>query len=226
MAYPKEKLAGMIDHTLLKKDATEEDILNLCVEAIQYGFKTVCIESQWLKVAVPKLKGSQVLPITVISFPEGNDSTEDKVKETENAVQAGAKEIDMVLNRNLMKAKNYSGVLEDIRQVVKAADGLPVKVILETSELTQNEKVIACALCKTAGAHFVKTSTGFSKSGATAEDVKLMREVVGPELGVKASGGVRTYSDAIKMIEAGATRLGTSASRAIVEGSESASGGY
>lgn len=226
MGYTKEKLAEFIDHTLLRKDATEAEILKTCEEAVRYGFKTICIESKWLKVAVPKLKGSKVLPITVISFPHGNSSTSDKVKETESALELGAKEIDMVLNRDLMRTKNYLAVLEDIKKVVDTAKGTPVKVILETSELSHDEKVIACALSKAAGAAFVKTSTGFSKAGATAEDIKLMREVVGPELGVKASGGVRTFADAIKMIEAGATRLGTSASIAIVEGTNAGAGSY
>ncbi len=222
----KENLAQSIDHTLLKKDATEAEILKLCDEAVRYSFKTVCIESQWLETATTKLKGSKTVPITVISFPQGNASTPDKVKETLTAVQRGAKEIDMVLNRELLKEKNYAAVLADIQKVVEASSGLPVKVILETSELNRDEKIIACALSKSAGASFVKTSTGFSKSGATVDDVKLMREVVGPTMGVKASGGVRTYEDAVKMIAAGATRLGTSASIAIVEGNASHSGGY
>ncbi len=226
MNFTKEKLAEFIDHTLLKKDATEPEILKICEEAVRYGFKTICIESKWLKVAVPKLKGSKVLPITVISFPHGNSPTSEKVKEVETALEYGAKEIDMVLNRDLLKEKNFLAVFEDIKKVVEASKSTPVKVILETSELSHDEKVIACALSKAAGASFVKTSTGFSKSGATQEDIKLMRETVGPTMGVKASGGVRTFADAIKMIEAGATRLGTSASISIVEGTESASGGY
>ncbi|NBX76594.1 MAG: deoxyribose-phosphate aldolase [Proteobacteria bacterium] len=215
-----EKLASLIDHTLLRKDATEPEFEKLCQEAVQYGFKTVCVEAQWLPFVTQKLKGSSVLPIAVVCFPEGTASSAEKIEKTRAAVKAGAQEIDMVLNRNLLKARKYDEVLQDIRGVVESAEKAPVKVILETSELNQEEKAIACALSKIAGAAFVKTSTGFSKSGATVEDIRLMRQVVGPEMGVKASGGVRSYEDAIKMVEAGASRLGTSASVAIVTGSK------
>jgi len=210
----------MIDHTLLRKDATEPEFQKLCQEAVQNGFKTVCVEAHWLPFVTQKLKGSSVLPIAVVCFPEGTAPTPEKIEKTKAAVEAGAKEIDMVLNRDLLKSRKYAEVLEDIRGVVEAAGGAPVKVILETSELNHEEKAIACALSKIAGAAFVKTSTGFSKSGATVEDVRLMRQVVGPEMGVKASGGVRSYEDAVKMVEAGASRLGTSASVAIVNGSK------
>ncbi|NBT58674.1 deoxyribose-phosphate aldolase, partial [bacterium] len=159
----------------------------------------------------------------VVCFPEGTAPTSEKIKKTQEAVAAGAKEIDMVLNRDLLKAKKYSEVLQDIKGVVEASGGAPVKVILETSELNREEKAIACALSKIAGAAFVKTSTGFSKSGATEEDVRLMRQIVGPEMGVKASGGVRSHEDAVKMVSAGASRLGTSASVAIVSGAQSQS---
>jgi deoxyribose-phosphate aldolase len=223
-------LQKYIDHTLLRPEASESDIVKVADEAIQNGFQGLCIEPKWLKTVVPRLKGSRTLAVTVISFPHGNDSTEEKCRQTAGAIRDGADEIDMVLNRDLLKERKYTSVYEDISQVVKTASGKPVKVILETSELTQAEKAIACALCKMAGASFVKTSTGFSKSGATVEDVKLMRSVVGPELGVKASGGVRSYEDAQKMIEAGATRLGTSSGIAIVRGpskeASSKSGAY
>lgn len=215
-----KNLASMIDHTLLRKDATEPEFQKLCQEAVQNGFKTVCVEAHWLPFVTQKLKGSSVLPIAVVCFPEGTAPTPEKIEKTKAAVEAGAKEIDMVLNRDLLKSRKYAEVLEDIRGVVEAAGGAPVKVILETSELNHEEKAIACALSKIAGAAFVKTSTGFSKSGATVEDVRLMRQVVGPEMGVKASGGVRSYEDAVKMVEAGASRLGTSASVAIVNGSK------
>lgn len=221
-----KKLAQYIDHTLLRPEATEAEIIKLCDEAVTHNFKTVCIEAKWLQTAAARLKGSKVLPITVISFPKGTDSTEKKYQDTLTAVQLGAQEVDMVLNRELLSQKKYAEVWKDIHQVVLGAGSVPVKVILETSELSDEEKRIACALVKAAGAHFVKTSTGFSKSGATENDIKLMRETVGEGFGVKASGGIRSYQDAIKMIAAGATRLGTSASISIVQGAQSSSGGY
>ncbi len=221
-----KSLAQYIDHTLLRPEATEQEIIKLCDEAVAHHFKTVCIEAKWLSTATTRLKGSKVLPITVISFPHGSDSTEKKHQDTLAAVKAGAQEVDMVLNRGLLAQKKYFEVWNDIHQVVLAAGTIPVKVILETSELSDTEKRIACALVKAAGAHFVKTSTGFSKSGATEADIKLMRETVGSEFGVKASGGIRSYEDAIKMISAGATRLGTSASIAIVQGAGGSSGVY
>ena len=170
---------------------------------------------------------TSVIPITVVSFPKGEDKVALKVADTLAAVKSGAREIDMVLNRTLLKKRDHGAVFDDIRAVVEAAGTLPVKVILETSELTLEEKFMACALAKAAGAKFVKTSTGFSKSGATVEDVRLMRHAVGPDLGVKASGGIRTTEDAQKMIEAGANRLGCSASIAILRGqAATTSGGY
>ena len=219
-------LAPYIDHTLLKPDAKESEIIQLCAEAKQFGFHTVCIEAKWLALAVRELKGSRVLPITVVSFPGGRDSTDSKVSQVRAALAAGAGEIDMVLNRESLAQFRYADVYQDISAVVAASSGRPVKVILETSELTEYQKVAASALCKAAGASFVKTSTGFSKSGATLEDVRLMRSVVGPGFGVKASGGIRTTQDALKMVEAGATRLGTSASVAIVQGVAASVGGY
>ncbi len=213
-----QNLAPFIDHTLLKREATQLEFEKVCAEAVKFGFKTVCVEIEWLPLVVEKLKDSSVLPIAVVCFPEGTAPTSEKIERTRAAIQLGAQEIDMVLNRKVLKEKNYFAVFSDIRAVVEAAGKIPVKVILETSELTQNEKVIACALSKAAGAAFVKTSTGFSSGGATVEDVRLMRQIVGSEMGVKASGGIRSLEDAIKMIEAGASRLGTSASVGIVSG--------
>jgi deoxyribose-phosphate aldolase len=219
--------AQYIDHTLLKPEATEAEVAKVCDEAREYSFKTVCVESKWIPMVAKRLKGTAVLPITVISFPKGEDPSPKKAADTLAAVQAGAKEIDMVLNRTLLKRRDHAAVFEDIQAVVEAAGAIPVKVILETSELTREEKLMACALCKAAGAKFVKTSTGFSKSGATVEDVRLMREAVGPEMGVKASGGIRTTQDAKNMLAAGANRLGCSASIAIVQGQAGGgAGGY
>lgn len=219
-------LAQIIDHTLLRPEATESDLKKLCAEAREHGFKTVCVLAQWLPLATELLLGSKTIPITVVAFPSGEGSPNEKAKETEAAITQGAKEIDVVLNRRWIKEKNYGMTHEELTAVVKAAQGYPVKVILETSELTDDEKKIACALAKSAGVSFVKTSTGFSKSGATEADVKLMREVVGPSIGVKASGGIRDLQTAMKMVNAGATRLGTSASVAIVRGDAAGTGGY
>ncbi len=212
-----ENLARSIDHTLLKPDATKAEIETLCKEALQYGFATVCINSTWVKLAAELLKGSTTLPIAVVGFPLGASSTQAKVFETQEAVKAGAKEIDMVIQLGALKGHDYALVLDDIRAVVEAAAPLPVKVILEMSTLTQEQKIIGCALSKAAGAAFVKTSTGFGSGGATVGDIELMRKVVGPKMGIKASGGVRTREDALKMIEAGATRIGASASISIVQ---------
>ncbi|MBI4925431.1 MAG: deoxyribose-phosphate aldolase [Bdellovibrio sp.] len=214
------ELAAFIDHTLLKPGATKEEILKICTEAKTYGFTTVCVNSTYIKLVTDVLKGSKTKPITVVGFPLGTASSASKVCEAKEALLAGAQEIDMVLNISALKGKDYSLVLNDIRQVVETVRPVSVKVILETASLTKNEKIIGCALAKAAGAHFVKTSTGFGGGGATIEDIKLMREVVGPDMGVKASGGIKTYEDAIKMIEAGANRLGTSSSVAIVTGSK------
>lgn len=219
-------LSAFIDHTLLRRDAKVEEFEKLCQEAIENKFKTVCVEISWLPYVVDKLKNSSVLPIAVICFPEGTASTEEKVEQAKIAIQAGAKEIDMVLNRVWLKAHDYEKVYQDIRRVVEACDGIPVKVILETSELTPEEKIISCTIAKLARAAFVKTSTGFSGHGAKVEDIQLMRKIVGPEMGVKASGGIRSYEDAVKMIEAGANRLGTSASVSIVKGEVNSSKTY
>ncbi len=217
---PTADVARAIDHTMLKPDATRADIERVCTEAAQHGFASVCINTTWLPLAVSMLQGSGVMPICVVGFPLGAALTEAKAAETHQAIQLGAAEIDMVVNIGALKSGDYDLVLKDIHAVVQAAQGRPVKVILETSKLNQEEKVAACALSKAAGAAFVKTSTGFGGGGATAEDVALMRAVVGPEMGVKASGGVRNLGDAHKMIAAGANRLGASASVAIVSGGQ------
>ncbi len=211
-------LAPYIDHTLLRPDATRDDLVKLCDEARKYGFATVCVNSANVALCGRLLQGCSTRPIAVVGFPLGAAATSAKTFEAREAIRAGAAEIDMVLNIGQLKAKNYAYVECDIQGVVEAAKPRPVKVILETGALTRDEKVIACALAKAAGAAFVKTSTGFGPGGATAEDVALMREIVGDEVGVKASGGVRTEADARRMVEAGANRLGASASVAIVTG--------
>lgn len=210
------ELAAHIDHTLLKPDATAEEIFRICTEARKYSFATVCVNSNNIPKVAELLKGSTVKPIAVVGFPLGAGSTASKAFEAREAIKAGAQEIDMVVNIGALKNKDYAFVLEDIKKVVEASQPYPVKVILETSNLNNEEKIIACALSKSAGAAFVKTSTGFGSGGATAEDVALMRRVVGDAMGVKASGGIRTFEDAAKMIEAGANRIGASASVAIV----------
>ena len=216
MADGPAPLASMIDHTLLKPGATHEDLVELCDEARRFGFATVCVSSGNVALCARLLEGCGVRPIAVVGFPSGTAATADKVRETREAISAGAAEIDMVLHVGRLKAKDYGYVESDIREVVQAARPRAVKVILETGALTRDEKVIACALAKAAGAAFVKTSTGFGPGGATAEDVALMRQIVGDDVGVKASGGVRTAADARRMVEAGANRLGASASVAIV----------
>ena len=216
-------IAQFIDHTLLKPEATREEVLKLCEEAKQYGFATVCVNSINVGTAARALHGSSVIAIAVVGFPLGAGLTSAKAFETREAVRCGAKEIDTVINIGALKAKDYALVQHDIEAVVQAAKPWPVKVILETSQLKDEEKVIACALSKAAGAAFVKTSTGFAQGGATAEDVALMRRIVGDDVGVKASGGVRSTEDAMKMIAAGANRIGASASIAIVMGTKSTS---
>jgi deoxyribose-phosphate aldolase len=209
-------LAAKIDHTLLKPDATLDEIKHVCEEARKYHFATVCVNSMYAGTAAELLRGSTTKAIAVVGFPLGAASTASKAFEAREAIRAGAQEIDMVINIGALKGRDYTLVLEDIRSVVEASKPYGVKVILETSSLNEDQKVIGCALSKAAGAAFVKTSTGFASGGATAEDIALMRRVVGPEMGVKASGGIRTYEDAAKMIAAGATRIGASASVAIV----------
>lgn len=220
------KLASMIDHTILKPDATKEDLKKVCDEAKQYHFATVCVNSSNVKFVAEQLRNSDVKAISVVGFPLGAGTTNAKVFETKEAIKAGAEEIDMVINIGELKSKNYQAVLEDIRQVVEASKPYKVKVILETSNLTKEEKIIACALSKASGAAFVKTSTGFSSGGATIEDIELMRIIVGNDMEVKASGGIRTTEDAEAMIKAGANRIGASASVAIVTGQKTQAGGY
>ncbi len=204
-------LNKMIDHTLLKPEATKEMIENLCREAKEFDFKSVCVNPYWVSTAYDELPDSDVLVCTVVGFPLGATTKETKFFETDFAVQEGADEIDMVINVGALKFKQYDVVLEDIKSVVQAANGRTVKVIIETCLLTDEEKVKACELSKEAGANFVKTSTGFSTAGANVEDVELMKSIVGDALEVKASGGIRDLDTALKMIEAGATRLGVSA---------------
>ena len=218
----KNELARMIDHTILKPEAKGEDVKKICDEALEYKFASVCVNPTRVKEAYEILKGSEVKVCTVIGFPLGATTTNTKVFETKDAIANGATEVDMVINIGRLKDKDYDFVKEDIKSVVEAAKGKALtKVIIETCLLTDEEKVIACKLAKEAGADFVKTSTGFSTGGATGEDIKLMRETVGPDLGVKASGGVRSLKDAEDMIENGATRIGASASIAICEGKTS-----
>lgn len=207
----------MIDHTLLKPEATKEMIENLCKEAKEYDFKSVCVNPYWVSTAYEELRDSDVLVCTVVGFPLGATTKETKFFETDFAVQEGADEIDMVINVGALKSKQYDVVLEDIKSVVQAANGRTVKVIIETCLLSDEEKVKACELSMEAGANFVKTSTGFSTAGAKVEDVELMKSIVGDKLEVKASGGIRDLDTALKMIEAGATRLGVSAGVQIVK---------
>ena len=212
----KEALAGYIDHTLLKPEATSDDIITLCEEAKQYTFASVCVHPSWVMNCLELLEGSPVIMCSVVGFPLGSNTSETKALEAEELVSLGVKEIDMVLNVGRLKEKDYTFVFEDIQQVVDTAGGADVKVILETCLLNEREKIAGCVLSKEAGAHFVKTSTGFSKAGATVQDIQLMRRVVGPEMGVKAAGGIRDYNTAIAMLRAGATRIGASASVDIV----------
>ena len=222
----REQIAGMIDHTLLKPDASADQIHKLCEEAAKYHFATVCVNSTNVGLAAKLLQGSGVKAIAVVGFPLGASTPASKAFETLEAIREGAGEIDMVINIGALKSKDYKLVYDDMKSVVEAAGIIPVKVILETSTLSIDEKIIGSALSKAAGAAFVKTSTGFGGGGATVEDIRLMRRIVGPEIGVKASGGVRTFEDAQKFIEAGANRLGASASVEIVTGHKSTEKGY
>ncbi|WP_243648686.1 deoxyribose-phosphate aldolase [Hazenella coriacea] len=217
-------IASMIDHTLLKPEATKEQIQVLCEEAKTHQFASVCVNPYWVKESASLLKGTEVKVCTVIGFPLGATTKEVKAFETREAIQQGATEIDMVLNIGALKSGDVDQVKEDIVAVVEAAQGMTVKVILETGLLTDDEIVQACELSKAAGAHFVKTSTGFGHGGATVEAVQLMRKTVGADLGVKASGGVRDHATVIQMIEAGANRIGASSGVAIVTGKEGKEG--
>jgi deoxyribose-phosphate aldolase len=214
------ELARMIDHTLLKADATAEDVRKLCDEARKYCFASVCVNSTNVARARAYLEGSGVMVCAVVGFPLGAMAPTAKAYEAREAVRAGAHEIDMVVNIGALKGRDYALVEEDIRKVVRSAAPARVKVILETGALSQEEKIIGITLSKIAGAAFVKTSTGFGPGGATVEDIQLMRRLVGQELGVKASGGVRTKEDAEKMKLAGANRIGASASVAIIGAAE------
>lgn len=210
--------AQMIDHTLLKADATKEQIKKLCEDAKEYGFASVCVNPTWVKYCSQQLSDSDVKVCTVIGFPLGATTSAVKAFETKNAIANGAQEVDMVINIGALKNGEDQVVLEDIQAVVAASNGNIVKVIIETCLLTTEEKLKACELTKKASAHFVKTSTGFSTSGATFEDVQLMRDTVGSEMGVKASGGIRSLEDMKQMIQAGASRIGASSGVQIMNG--------
>lgn len=213
-------VAKLIDHTLLKPDATPDQVAQLCYEARKYGFASVCVNPSYVKLCADLLTGSEVKVCTVIGFPLGASSPEVKAFETETALRDGATEIDMVINIGALKGRDYTLVARDIAGVVRIAHraNALVKVIIETALLTEEDKITACLLAKEAGADYVKTSTGFSGGGATAADIALMRRVVGPEMGVKASGGVKDYADAKSLVEAGATRIGASAGVKIIAG--------
>lgn len=218
--------AKLIDHTLLKADATKEQIVKLCKEAREYGFASVCVNPVWVETAAAELKGSDVKVCTVIGFPLGASTTAVKAAETKDAIHNGAEEVDMVLAIGLLKSGAYEKVESDIRAVTEIASNKAiVKVIIETSLLSEEEKKRACELSLSAGADFVKTSTGFSTGGATAQDVALMRKIVGNRAGVKASGGIRGLKDLQDMVEAGANRIGASSGVSIMNG-ESSTGGY
>ena len=216
MSMTKRELAKYIDHTLLKPEATREQIVALCREAREHGFASVCVNPVYVPVATEELAGSDVLVCTVAGFPLGASTPEAKASEARIAAAEGAKEIDMVLSIGVLKSGDSDHVEADIRAVVDAVPGATVKVIIETCYLTDEEKIAACRLARSAGAHFVKTSTGFGPAGATLADVRLMRRTVGDSMRVKAAGGIRTLEDALAMIEAGADRIGASAGIAIV----------
>lgn len=219
------QLAQYIDHTALTAEKNEQDILKLCDEAIEHGFYSVCVNSGYIPLAKTKLAGSNVKICTVVGFPLGANLTSVKAFETQEAIKAGANEIDMVINVGWIKSQKWDAVKDDIQAVFNACAGVPLKVILETCLLTKDEIVKACEICKAIGVAFVKTSTGFNKGGATVEDVALMKQTVG-DIGVKASGGVRDTETALAMIKAGATRIGASAGIAIVNGSQDTQSTY
>jgi deoxyribose-phosphate aldolase len=224
MPHSAPSIASLIDHTLLRPDAIRADIFELCREARDYDFASVCVNAYWVPFVAAELASSQVKVCTVVGFPLGATSTEAKVCETEAALAAGAQEIDMVLNIGALRGGEHPAVQQDIESVVKAAHsrGAIVKVILETALLDDDQKTTACLLAKAAGADFVKTSTGFGPSGATVHDVELLRRAVGPAMGVKASGGIRTLEDLNKMVAAGATRIGSSSGVKIVQAARAA----
>jgi deoxyribose-phosphate aldolase len=221
MEINKKNVAAMIDHTLLKQDASEEQIAKICEEALEYHFASVCVNPGYVAQCAEALKGSSVEVCTVIGFPLGATTSASKAFEAKDAIANGATEVDMVVNVGKIKSGNWDFVKDDIAAVVKAADKKAVvKVIIETCLLTDEEKVKVCQIAKEVGADFVKTSTGFSKWGAKPEDVALMRKTVGPDMGVKASGGIHNAEEALAMINAGASRLGCSAGIAVVNGLE------
>jgi len=217
-------IASYIDHTLLKPEASADQIKKLCEEAKEYKFYSVCINSSWVPLAAKLLRGTGVKVCAVVGFPLGAMDSRIKNYEARSAIENGASEIDMVLNIGALKAKDYKTVEEDIRWVLRGCRGTTVlKVIIETALLSEEDKIAACEIVKKSGAHFVKTSTGFSKAGATVEDVALMKRIVGPKVQVKAAGGVSSVEDALKMIRAGASRLGTSSGVKLVKGEKSTS---
>ncbi|OOF80255.1 deoxyribose-phosphate aldolase [Rodentibacter caecimuris] len=220
-----KSLAKYIDHTALTAEKNDQDILTLCDEAMKYGFYSVCINSGYIPLAKEKLAGSEVKICTVVGFPLGANLTSVKALETQEAIKAGANEIDMVINVGWIKSNKWQAVKEDIQAVLIACNGVPLKVILETCLLSKEEIIKACEICRELGVAFVKTSTGFSKGGATVEDVALMKKIVG-DIGVKASGGVRDTKTALAMIEAGATRIGASAGIAIISNSSDTQSTY
>lgn len=220
-----KQLAQYIDHTALTAEKNEQDIIKLCNEAIEHGFYSVCINSGHIPLAKEKLAGSNVKICTVVGFPLGANLTAVKAFEAREAIKAGATEIDMVINVGWIKSQKWDAVKQDIQAVFNACAGIPLKVILETCLLTKEEIVKACEICKKIGVAFVKTSTGFNKGGATAEDVALMKQTVG-DIGVKASGGVRDTETALAMIKAGATRIGASAGIAIINDSQDTQSTY
>ena len=221
----KKKLANLIDHTFLKPDATKDDILRLCEEAMNYGFWSVCVNPSYVSLAKNIIGDTTVKICSVVGFPFGANTPEVKAFEAEKAIRDGANELDMVINLGALKNKDYKMVKLDIRYVVKQAIYLQrdviLKVIIETGLLSDRDKAIACKIVKESGANFVKTSTGINTRGATVQDVKLIRDFVGAEFGIKASGGIRNYRDAVKLIEAGATRIGTSSGTMIIKGKNS-----
>jgi len=220
LTVSKEELARIIDSTNVKATATKSEIEKLCKQAVEYGFGCVCVNPVYVKLAATLLKGSKARVCSTIGFPFGVTLSEIKALEAVKAVENGAEELDMVINLSALKSGDYEVVKRDVAAVVdvkRLSNETVVKVIIETACLTKEEKVIACRLVKEAGADFVKTSTGFFGKGASVEDVRLMRETVGSDFGVKAAGGIRTYADAVAMIEAGANRIGTSTAVAIVE---------
>ncbi|MBN2280542.1 MAG: deoxyribose-phosphate aldolase [Candidatus Marinimicrobia bacterium] len=214
----KKNIVAIIDHTILKPETTEQEVVRVCREAMELKTASVCVNPCFVKFAVAQLAGSGIPVTSVIGFPLGANATEIKGFETELALKDGAQEFDMVINIGALKSGNFDFVKKDIQAVVKAASGKIVKVILETVLLTEKEKIKACELAVQAGARFVKTSTGFSKGGATVEDIALMRKTVGNQIGVKASGGIRTFTDAMEMVRAGANRIGASSAKQIAAG--------